>query len=262
MKTTNASRSAPALAPVYREYFERIARPALPYFRDRPVAFVMAPYGPEHELLFERTPGVRLQSVADLRRCATLAVAEIHARNARADRPRYPDWLVLRLEAPSGALPASLRHVAEGAEDFLREVNLRYLWKHSGERALDLLLPLRRSYETVVVLDFAKMMAELVCERMPFAATLRPEADWNRVRIDYHRNQSHRTILAPFSPLAIVEPTVSLPVARARLAKPVRLDVSREQLAEAGELMAAALRAPNDLEQAFVAMEHMARKVG
>lgn len=248
------------------DYYARIAPYMTRYFEDRPYTVLRAPSGVAGALFFEHDPDARLRSKTDFQALAMIPAVELHAMNYHADRPQLPDWIVLDLDTP-GQNFGILQQAASVVQDVLSSMNLNFMWKLSGHHGLHALIPIKRLYETVVVFDFAKLLAEMIYERAPRLLTRKVSThlESERVLVDYHRNHYHQSIVAPFSPRAVSHPNISLPLSWDELARAKALPVygiglSENKLKEAGAILNEAVANPNDLEPAFVLIEQTVRR--
>lgn len=250
------------------EYYAQAAPLAAPFFKNRSFTLLKGPSGVTGGLFFEHDPDGQLATVEHFKTIAELPALEVHAMNFLTDQPQLPDWMVLELEAPDDESSVQLLMVAGAAHELLAEMSLKAMWKLSGHRGLHLMIPIKRLYETVVVFDFAKMIAEMIYERVPTLSTIKlpQHLHSRRILIDYHRNHYHQSIVAPFSPRVLSRPTISLPLTWQEIKAVTKLPVydigiSAEKLKESGEILSAAMAHPNDLELAFVHIERHSRQV-
>ncbi|MEW6055947.1 MAG: hypothetical protein AB1540_04970 [Bdellovibrionota bacterium] len=246
---------------VLASYYRRILPLAQLYFENRPVVFLRALTLDASDCVVDVNA-----SLSELMRSDESDVVEIQAMNFLWDKPHYPDWMVLNFMAADREDSGKLIDVATVAQDLLDELKLGAVWKVvSGRRGLDLMVPIERNYETVVVFDFSKMLAEMIYERAPTLSILKKplELQSERVLIDYHNNHLHQPCLSPFSPQVSAQLQLSLPVSYEALEHKRRLpvfsfdDVTDEQLNHSKNLLETALETRNDLEPAFIAIEAM-----
>lgn len=250
------------------EYYSRVAPLAARFFKNRPFTLLKGPAGVNGGLFFEHDAESDLTAIERFKNLADLPALEIHAMNFLADQPQLPDWMVLEIDPPDDESPEQLLAVARAAQELLGEMSLRAMWKLSGHRGLHLMIPIKRLYETVVVFDFAKMIAEMIYERVPTLSTIKlpQHLHSRRILIDYHRNHYHQSVIAPFSPRALSRPTISLPLDWSDIEASKNLPVydigiSAEKLKNSGEILSQAIANPNDLELAFVHIERNSRQV-
>lgn len=218
------------------------------------------------------------------------SIIEVRASSYQLDRPRRPDWLTLEISV-NGTLDLSsnsfrnirevLFRTVQAASRFLRDVQLRYFWKLGSENMLQLMLPIVREYEPAAALDFAKMLAEMIHERMPTLTTIgaTPSSGFGSnalVRIDWHSSLPRRLLTAPFSPIASRSPRqnktmLALPLSEAQLlyvmqhqkkalVPQIGLDATGHLLSASSALFREVYAAPNDLDLSFAPIEMLAQE--
>lgn len=224
------------------DYLDGVADRMLPWVRDRPLTLVRAPDGVGGKQYFQKAsptyaPGwirtVRIPApsagrdvdfvVCDDR--ATLmwlgnqAVLEFHPAPVRVDKLDRPDLLVVDIDPPDGAFDAAVE-VALMVLDVLADLGVSTGLKTTGGKGLHVVAPIERRYDADVLRRAAAKLTSIVAGRRPDLVTdeFRKVKRQGRVMLDPSRNGTGATIVAPYSPRAREEATVSFPVTPDELA--------------------------------------------
>ena len=220
----------------YVDYLETVAERMLPWLRDRPLSLIRAPDGVEGERYFQKnTPTyapswIRTVTIPapsakrdvaytvcnDVQTLAWLgnqAALEFHPAPVRRDRPERPDLLVVDIDPPDGAFDAAVE-VALLVLEVLDDLGLTALVKTTGGKGLHVVVPIVRHVSAEQLKQVAARLTALVVERRPelITAEFRKADRKGRVMLDPSRNGTGATIVAPYSPRARDEATVSVPV--------------------------------------------------
>jgi bifunctional non-homologous end joining protein LigD len=254
------------------DYYSRVADALLPHLRGRPLTRKRWPDGVDGPFFFEKNvprgtpdwvrtvrlpvPGstkdretvdfVLVDDLATLVWTANLAALELHTpqwqvgpRGAVKD----PDLLVIDLDPGPPAGLAECMQAACRIRDRLAEDGLTAYPKTSGNKGMQLCVPVSGKQGSAVVSDYAHRIAreleaahpEEMLSRMTKA--LRP----GKVFLDWSQNNAAKTTVAPYSLRGREEPTVSTPLtwAEVEAGKPLRFrpgDVLA-RVAEHGDLL-------------------------
>ncbi|MGH2528125.1 MAG: non-homologous end-joining DNA ligase [Actinomycetota bacterium] len=218
------------------EYLDSVADRMLPWLRDRPLTLIRAPDGVDGQRYFQKdTPAYApswIQTVTipapSARRdvaytvcndAATLAwlgnqaALEFHPAPVRRDRLERPDLLVVDIDPPDGAFDAAV-DVAFLVLDVLDTLGLTSLVKTTGGKGLHIVVPIVRHVSPEQLRHAATRLTAIVADRRPdlVTAEFRKAGRRGRVMLDPSRNGPGATIVAPYSPRARAEATVSFPV--------------------------------------------------
>ena len=148
-----------------------------------------------------------------------IAALELHAPMARAAGafgPEVPTLVVFDLDPGSPATAVECAVVALRIRDLLDTLGLRAVVKSSGNKGLQLYLPVNlpdvtheraRGFAQAIALLLEKQDPQLVVSQQ--AKVLRP----GKVLIDWLQNESFKTTVAAYSLRARDRPTVSTPLA-------------------------------------------------
>ena len=221
---------------VYVDYLAAVSDLMLPWLRERPLTVVRAPDGVEGQRYYQKdtpsyTPSwVRTVTIPapsakrevaytvcnDAETLAWLgnqAALEFHPVPARRDRLERPDQLVIDIDPPDGAFEAAV-DVAFLVLEVLDGLGLTTLVKTTGGKGLHLVVPIRRHVSFEELRHAAARLTEIVADRRPDLVTseFRKADRRGRVMLDPSRNGIGATIVAPYSPRARDNATVSFPV--------------------------------------------------
>ena len=226
---------------LYVDYLAAVSDLALPWLRDRPLTLVRAPDGVGGERYFQKAassytpawiprvtiPAPSAKRDVDFLVCndrqtlawiGNQAALELHPAPVRRDRLDRPDLLVVDIDPPDGAFDAAVE-VAGVVLDVVEELGIAAGVKTTGGKGLHVVAPIERRHDQTALRRAAARITSIVAERRPDAVTdaFRKAGRQGRVMLDPSRNGTGATIVAPYSPRARAEATVSFPIARAQL---------------------------------------------
>jgi bifunctional non-homologous end joining protein LigD len=218
------------------DYLGSVADRMLPWLHDRPLTLIRAPDGVDGQRYFQKdTPAyapswIRTVTIAapSAKRdvaytvcndAATLAwlgnqaAIEFHPAPVRRDRLERPDLLVVDIDPPDGAFDAAVE-VAFLVLDVIDDFGLTTLVKTTGGKGLHIVVPIARRVSPEQLRHAAARLTAIVADRRPDLVTteFRKAGRKGRVMLDPSRNGTGATIVAPYSPRARPEATVSFPV--------------------------------------------------
>ena len=221
---------------VFVDYLGSVADRMLPWLHDRPLTLVRAPDGVDGQRYFQKdTPAyapswirtVKIPAPSAKRdvaytvcnEAATLAwlgnqaALEFHPAPVRRDRLERPDLLVVDIDPPEGAFGAAV-DVAFLVLDVLDDLGMTALVKTTGGKGLHIVVPIVRHVSPEQLRGAATRLTAIVADRRPdlVTAEFRKAGRKGRVLLDPSRNGTGATIVAPYSPRARTEATVSFPV--------------------------------------------------
>jgi bifunctional non-homologous end joining protein LigD len=220
----------------YVDYLGAVADRMLPWLRDRPLTVIRAPDGVEGQRYFQKdTPKyapswIRTVTIpapsakrdvaytvcndaATLAWLGNQAALEFHPAPVRRDRLERPDLLVVDIDPPDGAFDAAV-DVAFLVLEVLDDLGLNPLVKTTGGKGLHIVVPIVRHVSPEQLRHAATRLTAIVADRRPelVTAEFRKAQRKGRVMLDPSRNGTGATIVAPYSPRARAEATVSFPV--------------------------------------------------
>jgi bifunctional non-homologous end joining protein LigD len=225
----------------YADYLQAVAGDMLPWLQERPLTMVRAPDGVGGERYFQkaaptyapswirttRIPAPSAKRDVDYVVCQDLptlvwlgnqAVLEFHTAPVRRDRLDRPDLLVFDIDPPEDAFEMAVE-VAFLVLEVLDDLGVPTGIKTTGGKGLHLVVPIERRVDQSALRAAVARLTEIVVERRPDLVTdaFRKVKREGRVMLDPSRNGTGATIVAPYSPRARADATVSFPVAAEEL---------------------------------------------
>ena len=227
----------------YVDYLAAVAEHLLPWLRDRPLSVIRAPDGVDGERYFQKNtpkyapPWIKTVTIpapsagrdvaytvcndADtLAWLGNQAALELHPAPVRRDSLDRPDLFVVDIDPPDDAFEAAVE-AAFLVLETLDDLGLEPLVKTTGGKGIHVVVPIVRHVSAEQLRGAATRLAEIVIERKPdlVTAEFRKADRKGRVMLDPSRNGPGATLVAPYSPRARAEATVSFPVLPADLKK-------------------------------------------
>jgi bifunctional non-homologous end joining protein LigD len=225
----------------YADYLQAVSEDMLPWLRERPLTMVRAPDGVTGERYFQkaaptyapswirttRIPAPSAKRDVDYIVCQDLptlvwlgnqAVLEFHTAPVRRDRLDRPDLLVMDIDPPEDAFEMAVE-VAFLVLEVLDDLGLPTGIKTTGGKGLHVVVPIERRLDQTALRGAVARLTAIVVERRPDLVTdaFRKVRREGRVMLDPSRNGTGATIVAPYSPRARADATVSFPVAAEEL---------------------------------------------
>lgn len=272
------------------DYYDRVAERMFPFVERRALTVQRFPKGiggqgfmqknaPDHfpDDLFDRHEapkeggGTTLYPVvrdeAAMPYLANQGVITFHIPPVTVDDVRHPDWAVWDLDPPEGRLEP-VREAAGMLRSLLETYGIPTAVMTSGSKGYHLRARLRARSDGEVVADIARGIAALAAEANPDLLTLaflkRERGD--RVFIDWLRNHSYSTAVAPWSLRARPGAPVAAPLAWNEVDQiepdgihlhdvEARLDLDPWSGLEPVDLEGVADRVETDLEEAGITLE-------
>jgi len=226
----------------FADYLDAVADDMVPWLRERPLTLVRAPDGVGKHRYYQkaaptyapdwiatvRIPApsagrdvdyVVCQDAPTLRWLGNQAVVEFHPAPVRRDRLDRPDLLVVDVDPPEGAFDAAVEVVFLVLE-ILEDLGLAAGIKTTGGKGLHVVCPIERRVDQEALRGAATAITDIAIERRPDLVTdaFRKAKREGRVMLDPSRNGLGATIVAPYSPRARADGTVSFPVVPEELA--------------------------------------------
>lgn len=216
------------------DYYARIAKVALPHYRDRPLTMQRFPDGIAEAGFFQKhapdyfpdwieraevakedgtVRHVLAHSAATLVYLADQGCITPHLGVARVDRPDRADRLVFDLD-PSDDDFSKVQELAGAIRDELDSRKIVSFVQTTGSRGLHIVIALRRTAGFEPLRRFMRRFAESVAQANPDLATTqqRKAQRGDRVLIDTFRTAYGQTFVAPYAVRARPGAPVATPV--------------------------------------------------
>jgi len=242
-------------------YCARLAPLLLPYTRNRPLTTIRFPDGVDGPSFYQKnvpahhpewvethldgdTEYVLLNNLPTLIWLCNLACLEFHVSFHTIDQPDQPTELVFDLD-PSVHDFSKVVEVALLTRECLNRMGLDGLVKTSGASGLQVYVPLAKKYPYEETRKVGKMIAEYLTKQHPHLITVERlvKNRGDKVYFDYLQHWHNKTLIAPYSPRAKAEATVSVPLLWEELTadlspKQFTLHTVFERLEKKGDLFA------------------------
>ena len=156
----------------------------------------------------------RFDEVASLAWAANMAALEIHSPMARCDDIDAPTMVVFDLDPGEPATIVECCQVALDVADVLESVGLEAWAKTSGNKGLQLYVPLNTPHTHDHAGSFAHAVAQLLEKQHPdrVLSVMTKKLRKGKVFIDWGQNTRHKTTIAPYSLRGRDRPSVSTPI--------------------------------------------------
>ncbi|MET0733040.1 MAG: non-homologous end-joining DNA ligase [Casimicrobiaceae bacterium] len=228
-------------------YYARVAERLLPHLAGRPLSLVRCPDGWENACFYQKHADrsvhasvTRVEvpegngtatymgagSVAAVVALVQWGVIEFHPWGSRVPRLERPDQLVFDLD-PDDALPWSESVAAVRLlHTLLDDLGLVGFLKTTGGKGLHVVVPIRPVTSWDDAKAFARGVANLMARTFPdrFTATAAKARRKGRIFLDYLRNASGATAIAPYAVRARAGAPVATPIGWNELGRDLRFD--------------------------------------
>ncbi len=216
-------------------YYGRVAPLMLPHLKARPVAFMRAPRGVDHQQFFQKhldhdiagvkplprklSPGhppmMEVMSGLGILSAAQMNVVEFHTWNAVKTAIARPDRMLFDLDPGEGVPWKAMQEAARLLRALLHELHLKCWLKTSGGKGLHVVVPLRRQYDWDTVRQFSEAIVRHLASTVPdrFVAKSGPKNRVGKIFVDYLRNGFGATTVAAWSARARPGLGISVPIA-------------------------------------------------
>ena len=217
-------------------YYEQIAPTILPYLKDRPENMNRHPNGIKGKNFFQKNVTNELPPFASSERIwsesngeylrylvcdnketllymANLGCIELNPWTSRVERLHHPDFLILDLD-PHGRSFDELVTVTKEVKRVLDLACEESYVKTSGKSGIHVAVPLGARYTYAQSRTFAKLVMELVHEKLPDLTSMErnPKKRGGKIYLDYLQNNFGQTLAAAYAVRPYPGATVSTPL--------------------------------------------------
>jgi bifunctional non-homologous end joining protein LigD len=226
------------------EFYAEIADRILPHIRGRVLSLVRCPSGAREKCFFakhawhglsdamhrvdvgEKEQMLVLDDLEGLLDLVQASVLEIHPWGSTFTQLEKPDRLIFDLDPGEGVPWNAVVDAAHEVRARLDDLGLKSFVKTSGGKGLHVMLPLTPSVEWDEAKEFTKSVAEAMANGNPdrYLAIMTKTARRGRIFVDYLRNGRGATAVGPYSPRALPQASVSVPLEWAELSEGIRAD--------------------------------------
>jgi bifunctional non-homologous end joining protein LigD len=249
-------------------YLTQLAPYLVPHCRNRYLTTIRFPDGPSGKSFYQKNAPshipdwipvseangiryMRLEDTAGLVYLGNLACLEFHLSFDRVTNPDRPAELVFDID-PSQKGSIGFQQAMETAgltRETLQSLGLDGVVKTSGATGLQIYVPLRAGYTFEETRQVSFFIASYLAERNPRLITIERTVSkrGTKVYFDYLQHWRGKSLIAPYSPRAREEATVSTPLRWEELRPTLRpelftLENIHRRLSETGDLFAPLLK--------------------
>ena len=226
------------------EFYTEIADWILPHLKDRVLSLVRCPSGVAAKCFYakhawagiseavrrvdvgEEEPMLVLDDLAGLITLVQAGVIEIHPWGSTFAHLEQPDRLIFDLDPGEDVPWSAVIDAAREVRSRLDDVGLKSFVKTSGGKGLHVVVPITPSAGWDEAKEFTKSIADAMARDKPdrYLAIMTKSARRGRIFVDYLRNGRGATAVGPYSPRALPQASVSVPLDWGELSEAIRAD--------------------------------------
>jgi bifunctional non-homologous end joining protein LigD len=226
------------------EFYTSIADWILPHLQDRVLSLVRCPSGVAAKCFYakhawagiseavrrvdvgEEEPMLVLDDLAGLITLVQAGVIEIHPWGSTFSHLETPDRLIFDLDPGEDVPWSAVIDAAREVRARLNDVGLTSFVKTSGGKGLHVVVPITPSAGWEDAKEFTKSIADAMARDKPdrYLAIATKSARRGRIFVDYLRNGRGATAVGPYSPRALPQASVSVPLDWSELSEAIRAD--------------------------------------
>jgi bifunctional non-homologous end joining protein LigD len=208
----------------------------LPFIVHRPLTLLRCPRGYDKKCFFQKhlheaaikglypidirekkhtEKYIYIKDKAGLMALVQLGVLEIHTWGCSISAVEKPDMITFDLDPAPDVKWHKVIQAAHYIREQLAEINLKSFVKITGGKGLHVVLPIKRLYSWDEVKIFAQTFVDYMVAKKPheYIGTMTKSKRSGKIFIDYLRNLSGATAIAPYSTRANEHATVAIPLA-------------------------------------------------
>lgn len=216
-------------------YFQEVSSFMLPHISNRPLTLVRCPQGHYKSCFYQKhyqagvPPGIfpvmvkedkreqpymAVDSEEGLIALVQMGAVEVHLRNSRADKLDNPDQFVMDFD-PGPQVP--WQQVIDGVlemKEMLEGLKLKSFVKTTGGKGLHIHVPIEPLYSWQQIKDLTATLAKEMVSRHPdlYVDKMAKNIRHKKIFVDYLRNSSGATAIAPYSTRAKELSAVAMPI--------------------------------------------------
>ncbi len=219
-------------------YYKEMAPFVLPYLKNRPLSLKRNPNGIKDQGFYHKDAGdiapawmktadfyaessnktihyLVCNNVKSLQFIANLGCIEMNPWNSVAEKPDYPDYMVIDIDPSDKNTFEQVIEVCAAIKEVCDKGQIDAYCKTSGSSGMHVYFPCKRKYEYDTVRNFAQVIATIIHEMLPSITSLErslSKRKTNEIYIDYLQNSRGQTLASAYSARPKPGATVSTPL--------------------------------------------------